>query len=173
MNEVVDLYVDGEKHKAMIIRNFEIEGNTYSMYAIPNGDGTFGIQCGKVIDNEVRDIENEHERTIINNIIKTIIYNQKKEDFLNMNDEDMKFTITDANGEERNATFIGVYEVGDHDYSVCAIEESPEKSGLYVKRVVYNEDGEEEGLETITDEQEKEEVFGAIRAAISEELGEE
>ncbi len=170
MNEVVDLYQNGEKHKAMILRNFSIEGNDYCMYAVPNGDGTFGIQCGKIEGNEVHDIEDEHERTVINNIIKTVLYNHKKEEFLNMNDEEMKFTITDENGVEKNATFIGIYEVGDHDYSVCAIEETPEKSGLYVKRVVYDEDGEETGLETITDEDERQMVFSAIRAAIDEEL---
>ena len=73
MDKVVDVYVNGEKHNALIITVFTIENRTFCMYAIPQGNGKFIVKCGKKIGDEVVDIEDDNERKIIENITKTII----------------------------------------------------------------------------------------------------
>ena len=88
MNELVDIYIDGEKHKAMVIKAFELEGREFCIYAVPNGDGNFGLKAGKKLGDQVVDIEDDNEKTVVENIIKTILFGQKKEEFLNMNDEE-------------------------------------------------------------------------------------
>jgi len=172
MNELVDIYLNGEKHKAMIIKFFDIEDRTFCLYAIPNGDETFNVQWGKKMGDQIVDSEDENEKTVVDNIVKTILLEQKKEELLNMNDEDMKFTITDENGEEKQAYIIGEFEVDKNNYFVYAIDENEEASGLYAKKIIYNDKGEEERLESITDPEEKEHVFESIKHYINQEVGE-
>lgn len=172
MNELVDVYIDGEKHKAFIISVFDIEDRTFCIYSIPNGDGSFGVKCGKKIEEQVVDIEDEKERKVVENITKTILLGQKKEALLNMDNEDAKFTITDENGEKKQAYIIGEFEIENKDYIAYAVDENEDTSGIYVKRIIYNDAGEEESLETITDPEERELVFNSLRAYISQEVGE-
>lgn len=173
MNEIVDINIAGEKHKAMVINTFKLENRLFCIYAIPDGDGKFGIKCGKIIGEQVVDIEDEEERTVVENITKTILYGHKREDFLNMNEEELKFTVTDETGEEKTAHLVGKFEVNKKDYIVYAVEETEEKVGLYIKRVIYNEKGEEESVETITDPEERDIVFNSIRNYIDQEVGDQ
>ena len=90
-----------------------------------------------------------------------------------MNEEELKFTVTDETGEEKTAHLVGKFEVNKKDYIVYAVEETEEKVGLYIKRVIYNEKGEEESVETITDPEERDIVFNSIRNYIDQEVGDQ
>lgn len=173
MDKVVDVYVNGEKHNALIITVFTIENRTFCMYAIPQGNGKFIVKCGKKIGDEVVDIEDDNERKIMENITKTIILGQKKEDLLNMADENAKFSIIDDKGEERDAFIVGEYEIEGNNYIVYAIAETEDASGLYIKKIIYNEAGEEEAVVSITDPKERDIVFAAMKEYINSEVGEE
>ena len=172
MNELVDIYIDGEKHKAMVIKAFELEGREFCIYAVPNGDGNFGLKAGKKLGDQVVDIEDDNEKTVVENIIKTILFGQKKEEFLNMNDEEAKFTVKDENGVEKNAYIIGKFNVKDKDYVAYAVEEKDDSFGIYVKEIIYNENGEEVDAKSIENPDERDFVFSAIRDLINEEVGE-
>ena len=173
MNKLVDAYIDGEKHKALIVHVFAIEGREFCIYAIPKGNGEYGIKCGKKIGNEVVDIEDENERVVVENITKTILKSQKKEAFLHMNEEESRFTIMDDNGKERDASIIGEYEVDGKNYLLYAIDENEKEAGLYLKKVIYDEKGEVKDLVSVSDPKEKEIVFPAIIDYINSEVGEE
>ena len=64
MNKLVDIYINGEKHRAMILNVFDLEGRTFCIYAISNGNGKFGIKCGKKIGDQIVDIEDEIAESI-------------------------------------------------------------------------------------------------------------
>ncbi len=170
MGELTDISIDGEKHRAMIIKNFTVEGKQYSIYAIPNGDGTYEMRTGTIKDNMVVDIEDEREQRIISNIVKTILNEEKKENFLNMDSEEKKFSAVDENGVLREGTLIGEYEVEGNDYVLYSLKETEEKVGIYIKKFVTLDNGEED-LVSITDPDEKELVFTAMREYIDDELG--
>lgn len=172
MNNLVDIYIEGEKHKAMILHVFDLQERTFCIYAVPNGDGTFEIHCGKKIGQEIVDIEDEKEREVIENITKTLILEQKKEALFNMNDEDARFTVTGDDGVVRQAYIVGEFAIEGKNYFVYAVDEDENTSGLFIKRIIYNEKGEEESLETITNPEEKELVFTAMRNHINQEVGE-
>lgn len=88
-----------------------------------------------------------------------------------MENDEMKFKVKDENGVEKDAYIVGKFEVLEKDYIVYAVEENEENMGLYIKRVVYDQNGEEETYETITDPKEKETVYAAVREFINQEVG--
>lgn len=171
MDDVVDIYIEGEKHKAYILNIFDLEDRTFCIYSIPNGDGSFGIKCGKKIGDQIVDIEDDYEKKVVENITKTVLLGEKKENLLNMENDEMKFKVKDENGVEKDAYIVGKFEVLEKDYIVYAVEENEENMGLYIKRVVYDKNGEEETYETITDPKEKETVYAAVREFINQEVG--
>ena len=90
-----------------------------------------------------------------------------------MADENAKFSIIDDNGEERDAFIVGEYEIEGNNYIVYAIAETEDASGLYIKKIIYNEAGEEEAVVSITDPKERDIVFAAMKEYINSEVGEE
>ena len=166
MNSVVDISINGEKHKAMILSTFIIDGRNFCLYAIPRGDGSFAVNCGRENDGIVEDIKDEHEKRVVDGIVSTILNNKKKEDFLNMSSEEDKFTVLGEDGLEHEAALIGQYEVEGNDYVVYTIKESDDKNGLYIKKLINDDD-----IVSITDPEEREVVFKAIREFIDNEVG--
>ena len=88
-----------------------------------------------------------------------------------MKDEEAYFTVTDDDGTKKQAHIVGEFEVDGQNYLTYAIDETEDTVGFYAKRVTYDANGEVKKIETITDSNEKEKVFNAIRNYINEEVG--
>ncbi len=170
MGEEVDIFINGNKYKAIIIKNLEIEGRYFCLYAVPTGDGNFGIKYGKIIGDQVVDVEDETEKIVVENIVKTLLLSKKKEELLHMNDEDSTFIVIDENGEEKQAHLMDDFDFEGKTYIAYAVEEDDNYSGIYIKERIYDENGEE-SVKSIENAEEKERVFAAFRDYINKEVG--
>ena len=160
----VSLNINNKKEEINIISVFTMENNEYCLYGIPNTDDTYNIKCGKKIEDKIIDIDNKEDKELIESIVKTILYDINKRDFLKLENTDT-FKIKDSEGVERDASLIGQYEIDNNHYILYSILEDDNKAGLYIKKLLSN------GLESITNPEEKNIVFKAIREFINNEVG--
>jgi nucleoid DNA-binding protein len=160
----VNLSVNGKKQQICIISVFTIEDNEYCLYGIPNKDDTYNIKCGKKIEDKVIDIEDTSDKELIESIIKTILYDINKKDYLKLDNLDT-FKVKDSEGKERSASLIGQYEIDNNHYILYSVLEDDDKAGIYIKKLLNT------GLESITDPEERNIVFTAMREFINSEVG--
>ena len=64
--------VDGIKHNAKIIMNFELYGNYYCIYGVKNDNDMYDINCGKVVGQNVVPIDNENDKALTDKIIMSL-----------------------------------------------------------------------------------------------------
>ena len=160
----VKINVNNKKQEVCIISVFTIEDNEYCLYGIPNKDDTYNIKCGKKIEDKVIDIDNKEDKQLIESIIKTILYDINKRDYLKLDTLDT-FRIIDNEGIERNASLISQYEINNNHYILYSVLDDDNKAGLYIKKLLDN------GIESITDPEERNIVFSAMREFINNEVG--
>ena len=160
----MNLNVNNIKEQVFIISVFNIEDKEYCLYGIPNTDDTYNIKCGKKIEDKIIDIDNKEDKELIESIVKTILYDINKRDFLKLENTDT-FKIKDSEGVEREASLIGQYEIDNNHYILYSVLEDDNKAGLYIKKLLDN------GIESITNEEERNIVFEAMRDFINNEVG--
>jgi len=169
MDNIFQISIDGITHNAMAISTFNLENKDYCIYAVPDGNGIFGIYTGILDGNTIIEIDNQEEKNMVNNFVKSLIIGMKRKEVYDMNNDDEIFYIND-NGINRRASLVGEYEIDNQDYVVYAVEEDEDRDGLYVKKIIEDND-EIIDLVDIEDEEERKNVFTILIEAINEEMG--
>ena len=75
---------EGKNYQANIVTNFEIYGDNYCIYTIPNETTkNYNVYCAKIVGNNLVKIENEEELKLTNKIVTELINSVKesKEEF--------------------------------------------------------------------------------------------
>lgn len=74
MEENKTFYIekDGKQIKATILTNFELYGDNYCIYTVPNNDNN-NVYCAKVLENRLVKIENEEELKLTNKIVAELL----------------------------------------------------------------------------------------------------
>lgn len=75
-----DIYVDinGKRYGVKVITTFNMLGNDYCVYAIPNSSHNNSVYCDRLIDNALIAITDEQELKVINNVVQKLLEPLKK-----------------------------------------------------------------------------------------------
>ena len=65
--------IDGKDVMAKTIMNFSLFDDYYCIYGIPNSNSEYDVCCGKIVQNTVVPIDNEKDRDLTNNIVKSLV----------------------------------------------------------------------------------------------------
>lgn len=74
-NKIFYIEKEGIKYQATILTNFEVYGDNYCIYTVPDKTShQNNVYCAKIIDNNLVEIKEEKERKITTQIIKQLMH---------------------------------------------------------------------------------------------------
>ncbi len=71
--------------------------------------------------------------------------------------------LKDESGNDVVGKLLNVIEIDDIEYLLYSVSVNDDEDALYVKKIVKNQMGEDEDLIDISDESEKEKVYGVVK----------
>ena len=80
--------------------------------------------------------------------------------------ENNTINLKDEYGNNLKGQVLNIIEIDEIDYLLYSVSTSPEEDSLYVKKIIKDENGEDD-LVDITNEEEKEKVFSIIKEYIN------
>ena len=81
MEEQSKFYIDenGKKIIANILTNFELYGDNYCIYTVPqNNSQEYEVHCAKIMGSTLMKIENEREKNMTNKIVQQLLQSIKE-----------------------------------------------------------------------------------------------
>ena len=63
---------NGVEYEADVLTNFELYGDHYCVYTIPNSD-YYDVYCAKIVDGKLIDIKSEKEKEMTNIVVSRLI----------------------------------------------------------------------------------------------------
>lgn len=80
--------------------------------------------------------------------------------------ENNTINLKDEYGNNLKGQVLNIIEIDEIEYLLYSVSTSLEEDGLYVKKIIKDENGEDD-LVDITNEEEKEKVFSIIKEYIN------